>query len=43
MNVVRAIENVPTTSRSGMRDVPKTPVIIKQATVVMPTNRLDNG
>jgi peptidyl-prolyl cis-trans isomerase B (cyclophilin B) len=36
MNVVRAIENVPTTSRSGMRDVPEAPVIIKQATVVMP-------
>ena len=36
MNVVRAIENVPTTSRSGMRDVPKSPVVIKQATVVKP-------
>ncbi|MEE4113630.1 MAG: peptidylprolyl isomerase [Desulfobacteraceae bacterium] len=36
MNVVRAIENVPTTSRSGMRDVPKMPVVIKQATVVTP-------
>ncbi len=34
MNVVRAIENVPTTSRSGMRDVPKTPVVIRRATVV---------
>jgi len=34
MEVVRAIENVPTTSRSGMRDVPKAPVVIKQATVV---------
>ncbi len=34
MEVVRAIENVPTTSRSGMRDVPKVPVVIKQATVV---------
>jgi peptidyl-prolyl cis-trans isomerase B (cyclophilin B) len=34
MKVVRAIENVPTTSRSGMRDVPKIPVVIKQATVV---------
>jgi peptidyl-prolyl cis-trans isomerase B (cyclophilin B) len=36
MDVVRAIENVPTTSRSGMRDVPKSPVVIKQATVVKP-------
>ena len=36
MNVVRSIENVPTTSRSGMRDVPKEPVIIKQATVISP-------
>ncbi len=34
MNVVRAIENVPTASRSGMRDVPKTPVVIRKATVV---------
>jgi len=34
MEVVRAIETVPTTSRSGMRDVPKAPVVIKQATVV---------
>lgn len=34
MEVVRAIENVPTTSRSGMRDVPKAPVVIEQATVV---------
>ena len=34
MEVVRAIENVPTTSRSGMRDVPKVPVVIKQATVI---------
>ncbi|MBC2712780.1 MAG: peptidyl-prolyl cis-trans isomerase [Desulfosarcina sp.] len=34
MNVVRAIENVPTTSRSGMRDLPKEPVVIKQATLV---------
>jgi len=34
MNVVRAIEKVPTTSRSGMRDVPKTPVVIKQASVI---------
>lgn len=36
MNVVRTIENVPTTSRMGMRDVPKSPVIIKQATVISP-------
>jgi peptidyl-prolyl cis-trans isomerase B (cyclophilin B) len=36
MNVVRAIENVPTTSRSGMQDVPNAPVVIKQATVVKP-------
>jgi cyclophilin family peptidyl-prolyl cis-trans isomerase len=35
MNVVRAIENVKTTSRSGMRDVPRTPVVIKQATLVI--------
>ncbi len=34
MNVVKTIENEPTTSRAGMRDVPKTPVKIKQATVV---------
>jgi peptidyl-prolyl cis-trans isomerase B (cyclophilin B) len=34
MEVVRTIENVPTTSRSGMRDVPKAPVVIEQATVV---------
>ncbi len=34
MQVVRTIENVPTTSRSGMRDVPKAPVVIEQATVV---------
>ena len=36
MDVVRAIEKVPTTSRSGMRDVPKAPVVIVQATVVKP-------
>lgn len=36
MDVVQAIEKVPTTSRSGMRDVPRTPVVIKQATVVKP-------
>ena len=34
MKVVRTIEKVPTTSRSGMRDVPIAPVVIKQATVV---------
>ena len=34
MNVVRSIENVPTTSRSGMRDVPRTPVVISRATIV---------
>lgn len=34
MNVVRSIENVPTTSRSGMRDVPASPVVIKQAAIV---------
>jgi peptidyl-prolyl cis-trans isomerase B (cyclophilin B) len=34
MNVVRAIENVATTSRSGMRDVPQTPVVIVKAEVV---------
>ena len=34
MKVVRAIEKVPTTSRSGMGDVPEAPVVIKQATVV---------
>jgi len=34
MNVVRAIEQVPTTARSGMRDVPAAPVIIKQALMV---------
>ena len=38
MNVVRAIENVPTTARSGMRDVPRTPVVIKKATVVSADN-----
>jgi len=35
MEVVRTIEKVPTTSRSGMRDVPIAPVVIKQATVVL--------
>lgn len=34
MDVVRAIEKVPTTSRSGMQDVPDTPVLIRQAVVV---------
>ncbi len=34
MNVVRSIENVLTTSRAGMRDVPETPVVIKKVTVV---------
>jgi len=36
MNVVRAIESVPTTSRSGMRDVPETPVVIQKAIIVAP-------
>ena len=35
MDVVQAIEKVPTTSTAGMRDVPKTPVVINQATVVV--------
>ncbi len=34
MNVVRAIENEPTTIKNGMRDVPVTPVVIKKAEVV---------
>jgi peptidyl-prolyl cis-trans isomerase B (cyclophilin B) len=34
MDVVRTIENVATTSRGGMRDVPRTPVVIRRATVV---------
>ena len=34
MNVVRSIESMPTTSRAGMRDVPKTPVVINRATIV---------
>ena len=34
MNVVRAIENVPTANRAGMRDVPQSPVVITRATVV---------
>ena len=33
MNVVRSIENVPTTPRAGMRDVPQTPVVIVKAEV----------
>ena len=34
MNVVRAIENLPTTSRSGMRDVPQKPVTIIKAEII---------
>ncbi|GAB6905615.1 peptidyl-prolyl cis-trans isomerase A (rotamase A) [Desulfosarcina cetonica] len=34
MNVVKAIENVPTTARAGMRDVPVTPVVIKAVTLL---------
>ena len=34
MNVVHAIENSPTTTHQGMPDVPREPVVIKQATVV---------
>ncbi len=34
MNVVRAIESVPTASKGGMRDVPKEPVVILKASVV---------
>nr|WP_155320320.1 peptidylprolyl isomerase [Desulfosarcina alkanivorans] len=37
MNVVRAIEKVPTTSHSGMRDVPRTPVLIQRMSVVPAT------
>jgi cyclophilin family peptidyl-prolyl cis-trans isomerase len=36
MNAVRTIENLPTTSRAGMRDVPKTPVTIDRAVVLAP-------
>ncbi|MFO7716375.1 peptidylprolyl isomerase [Desulfosarcina sp.] len=36
IDVVQAIEKVPTTSRSGMQDVPDAPVLIKQAVVVRP-------
>ena len=42
MNVVRAIEKVPTTSRSRMRDVPETPVVIRQASVA-PTESVGGG
>jgi peptidyl-prolyl cis-trans isomerase B (cyclophilin B) len=42
MNVVRAIEKVPTTSRSRMRDVPETPVVIRQASVVA-TEAVEGG
>ena len=38
MNVVRAIEKVPTTSRSGMRDVPRTPVVIQRVLPVTAQN-----
>lgn len=34
MDVVRAIEMVPTTSQAGMQDVPKAPVIIERAALV---------
>jgi peptidyl-prolyl cis-trans isomerase B (cyclophilin B) len=34
MSVVDEIAKVPTTSKAGRRDVPKTPVIIKQASVM---------
>ena len=42
MNVVRAIENVPTTSRSGMRDVPRSPVVIERASVVPAPSAAEN-
>ena len=42
MNVVRAIENVSTASRSGMRDVPRTPVVIESASVVPTPSTADN-
>lgn len=42
MNVVRVIEKVPTTSRSRMRDVPKTPVVIRHASVV-PAESVEGG
>lgn len=42
MNVVKAIENVPTTARAGMRDVPVTPVVIKAVTLLTtPANSPD--
>lgn len=34
MDVVHAIENVPTTSRKGYRDVPAKPIVIKKATLL---------
>ncbi len=34
MGVVRAIENVPTTSRNGHRDVPVKPILIKRVTLL---------
>ncbi len=37
MDVVKAIEKVPTTTRAGMQDVPQTPVVITRA-VVMDAN-----
>lgn len=39
MNVVRAIEHVPTTIRNRMRDVPVTPVVIHAATLVERTKK----
>ena len=36
MDVVHAIEHVPTTISAKMRDVPKTPVVIRSATLVEP-------
>jgi peptidyl-prolyl cis-trans isomerase B (cyclophilin B) len=36
MDVVKAIESVPTTTRAGMPDVPQTPVVITQAVLVDP-------
>ena len=40
MNVVRTIENVPTASRFGMRDVPQTPVLIQRA-LLLPNRSAD--
>lgn len=34
MDVVTAIENTPTTARSGYRDVPVDPIVIKQVTIL---------